>query len=120
MTDTYKNRLVAAGVDVPTALDRFMGNEGLYEKFLKKFPGDDNFRILVEGTKNRDLEGAFTAAHTLKGVAGNLGLDCITTLLFPVVEKLRSGELDGVEEAVEKMEVIYDELCKIIMDESVN
>ena len=36
--DTRKNeRLIAAGIDTASALERMMGNEMLLERFLKRF-----------------------------------------------------------------------------------
>lgn len=118
MTAEYKNKLIDIDVDVPTALARFMGNEKLYEKFLRKFVEDESFFKLYVAVNNKDAESAFSAAHTLKGVAGNLGLDCITKPLLPIVEKLRRGELDGVEEVVRRIELIHEELCSLIKSES--
>lgn len=119
MTAEYKDKLIDIGVDVPTALGRFMGNEALFDRFLKKFLDDGNFDKLCEAVNNRDAENAFIAAHTLKGVAGNLGLDCITKPLLPVVEKLRFGVLDGVDESMDEMRDIYFALCDLIRSESV-
>ena len=40
MTDLQKSQLIAAGIDIDDALPRFMGNEALLERFLKKFLQD--------------------------------------------------------------------------------
>ena len=41
-----KERLAAAGIDVDGALERFMGNDALLERFLKKFLADGNYAAL--------------------------------------------------------------------------
>lgn len=41
MTDKYKQQLEQNGIDLERALDRFMGNEKMYEKFLRKFIADE-------------------------------------------------------------------------------
>lgn len=39
-----KERLMAAGIDVNGALERFMGNEALLEQMLNKFKDDTHFQ----------------------------------------------------------------------------
>lgn len=118
MTERLKTELSKNGVDLHTVLDRFLGREDLYEKFLVKFLADDNFSKLEEAVKREDAENAFIAAHTLKGVTGNLGLDGIMDPLIPVVEILRSGKLEGVEEAMVGIRVNYDSVCEVIREET--
>lgn len=46
----------------------------------------------------KDLPAAFTAAHTLKGVTGNLSLNVLYRSLLPLVEALRGqGDLPLAE-----------------------
>lgn len=61
-------------IDVEGSLARFAGMEPLYAKFLKKFPEDKTFDALTEAMEKRDWKAIETAAHTLKGICGNLGL----------------------------------------------
>ena len=74
MREDIRAALVRAGVDVDGALERFMNNEGLLERFLKKFPADPNYGALKEALARGDADAAFRAAHTLKGVAANLSM----------------------------------------------
>ena len=55
MDAAKRQRLVEAGIDVDSALDRFMGNEKLLDKFLGKFPADQNYAKLVEASGRRRL-----------------------------------------------------------------
>lgn len=43
MNEENKKLLLEAGVDLDRTMERFMNNEGLYLKFLKRFPEDPNF-----------------------------------------------------------------------------
>lgn len=54
---------------------RRLYNEKLVEKFLFKFEEDPSFENLKKALEEEDLETAFRAAHTLKGVAQNMGFD---------------------------------------------
>lgn len=63
-----------AGIDLPDALRRMAGNTELLEKFLMRFPEDDNFGILGRALDGADWDTALIAVHTLKGISGNLGM----------------------------------------------
>lgn len=71
MDNQLLNELKTAGANVDEALERFMGNEKLYEKFLKKFAEDPSYVSLLDAIEKEDNHAAFIAAHTLKGVCGN-------------------------------------------------
>ena len=48
MNEENKKLLLEAGVDLDRTMERFMNNEGLYLKFLKRFPEDPNFAQMKE------------------------------------------------------------------------
>ena len=88
MSKEMKEGLISQGVDYNTALERFMGKDDLYERFK--------------------------CAHTLKGLSGNLGFDNLLEEDVRIVEILRSGSLDGVEELYEILREKYQKLCDTI------
>ena len=51
-----KEGLISQGVDYNTALERFMGKDDLYERFLVKFLDDENFSNL-EKILRREMLG---------------------------------------------------------------
>ncbi len=81
--------LIAAGIDYDSALRRMMGKESLYYRFLKKFLEDESYSLLQEALREKRWEDAFCAAHTLKGLTGNLGLTQLYEAIGVLVEKLR-------------------------------
>ena len=88
MKEEYKNdkflvAMDAAGADVDGALNRFMGKVSLYKKFMKKFLEDRSYPDMLESLAGHDPEEAFRQAHTLKGVAGNLGINNLLAVLVP-------------------------------------
>lgn len=91
MTD-LKKILEDYGADYETTLARFMGNEQLYLRILRKFPQDDTLQKLGQALRDGDCTNAFNAAHTLKGVTGNLGLTPLYRAVCSIVEPLRAGE----------------------------
>ena len=61
------------GCDTQTALERFLGKEELYLKFIRKFLDDKSFNDLKSFISESDYENALKSVHSLKGVSGNLG-----------------------------------------------
>lgn len=110
MDETRKRQLEHAGVDVDEALGRFMGNEPLMLKFLLRFPDDENFPRLRQAMACGDAAGAFQAAHTLKGVTGNLSLKALYQLLVPLVEDLRREDLAAAAEKMPALEAGYAQI----------
>lgn len=116
MTDERKAILQAGGFNVDEAMNRFMNSEQLWIKFLKKFKADMSFRNLVEAIEEKDSEKAFAAAHTLKGITGNLAMTRFNALISEQTEHLR-GEAGGMEAAAAMMPQItelYEDTVKII------
>ena len=78
------------GADTDDGLTRCMGNEGFYFKLIGKVVDDKNFQALEDAVAAHDLDAAFEAAHSLKGVLGNLALTPVYTPVYEVTELLRS------------------------------
>ena len=106
-----KKQLIDANINVDSALERFMGNEALLERFLSKFLADENYDKLTAAIDANDKEAALTASHTLKGVSGNLSMTTLFNLLTCQVGSIRSGDWQG---AVDMMSDITNEYNKII------
>lgn len=68
--------------------------EDFVKKFLVKFPSDPSYDELVKSMEKGDSEVAFRAAHTLKGVCQNLGIERLFKSSNEVTEALRGGDLD--------------------------
>ena len=95
MTSFCKQQLADAGMDVADALERLMGSEALLERLLQKFAADGNFQKLEQALDSRDQEGAVAAAHTLKGMCGNLSMEPLYGLFTRQVVALRAGDWAG-------------------------
>ncbi len=107
-------KLGEAGADVSQTLQRFMNNEGIYVKFLGKFLNDPSYKGLEESMDKKDYEEALRQAHTLKGVAGNLGLTPLFKAAETMVTKFRAGDLEGIEGDFEKLKTDYVDMVTII------
>lgn len=85
-------------IDVESAKERFMGNYGLFSKYLFQFPERSLFGDLEAQYRAGGAAAAFETAHTMKGIVGNLSLQSVETPLVVVVEVLRKGELPSEAE----------------------
>ena len=69
-----------------------LGGEERVERFLQLLAGDDTFAMLRAAMSAGDVTCAFRAAHTLKGVAQNLGFDALYRAASALTEHLRGGQ----------------------------
>ena len=82
------------GADYQTALSRMIGNQGLLTRMLKKFGADKSYAALEKAMEEQNFEEIFTAAHTLKGVAGNLELSPLFRASAELSDAVRGGKQD--------------------------
>lgn len=113
MENAEKELLERHGFDVDGTMKRFLNNEQLYKKCLKKFLDDESMEKLKAACGAGDAQEAFKAAHTMKGFISNLGMEKLHQLLIPMVEKLRAGETLGQEELI-RLEEVYREMYELI------
>lgn len=109
--------LQTVGVDEKEVLSRFMGNEDLYRRILKKFLEDKSYQELKTSWEGEDYDMAFRAAHTLKGVSANLGLGQIRELSSVITDQLRPGHTRDDSLLQDKMIELskqYEEAQKVI------
>lgn len=66
-------------------------SQTMIRKFVLKYPSDPTYDQLCTAVQAQDWETAFRAAHTLKGVAQNLGFDRLYQSSAALTEALRGG-----------------------------
>lgn len=93
------------GCNTDDGLTRCMGNEAFYFKLIGKVIDDKNFQALEDAVAAKDLDAAFDAAHSLKGVLGNLALTPIYEPVYEITELLR-----------ERKDIDYSEYLKTISE----
>ena len=67
-------------------------SESFVLHFVKKYPANPSFDELCKAVGRSDWESAFRAAHTLKGVAQNLGFDRLYAVSVPLTEAMRGAK----------------------------
>ena len=80
------------GADVEDGLGRCMNNEAFYLRLVGMALSDEGFEKLRDAADAGDTDAAFSAAHALKGVLGNLSLTPLYRKASEITELLRAKE----------------------------
>ena len=78
--------------------------------YLPEFENDPSYEGLMQSLKNGDLQSAFRAAHTLKGIGYNLGLNRLGDRAAALCEVLHTGSVP----APELLRQLTEEYCCVI------
>lgn len=103
---TLKECYVALEGDYENVLSRLM-TEKLVSKFVVKFLNDGSYNNLVESLKSENIEEAFRAAHTLKGVCQNLSFTKLYESSHDMTETLRENNIAKANELLPQVEADY-------------
>lgn len=95
------------------ALSRFP-NEQMLEKFVLKYKADPTCVQLKQALNAGDTKAAFLAAHTLKGVAQNLGFERLAAAASVVTEQLRGDNGHAEKGSVSAVYAAHDEIIAAI------
>ena len=92
-------------------------SEALVHRFVLKYPADPSVAQLRDSVSAADWETAFRAAHTLKGVAQNLGFERLYQVSAVLTEAMRGNKpledrslLDAVEQQDAAIRRVISEL----------
>lgn len=80
--------------NVADAMSRLMNNKKLYEKLLTKFTAgySDYDAQIAKVIEAKDLAEGVQLAHTMKGLAGNLGAESLQAASRELEMKFREGD----------------------------
>ena len=109
---------VVAGLKMAEAMRRVGGNATLMRKLLDRFVETqfDAMQRIVAAIENNQLETAIREAHTLKGLAGNIGAGGLADSAARVEHLLSLGSYDGLPQALAACTLALDELVpKIVL-----
>lgn len=82
----------AVGGDLDDVIER-LEDIDIVKTFALAFDEDPSYSELMESLGKNDREGAFRAAHTLKGISYNFGFKRLGDSTTTICEKLREGSL---------------------------
>ena len=104
----------ALELDWSESIARFSGNEGLFLRFLLRFPQEKTILSLSQAWEAQDFAGLETAAHTLKGVCANLGLKPAQEACDALVQALRRGEREQLPLLYQQAQACLTRTCEIL------
>ncbi len=102
------------GIDYDAAMKLFMGKQEIFQKFLAKFSKDTSYSQLKDAVEAGDCDAAFKAAHTLKGVSGNLSLADLMKVAADVTELFRAGDLEGGRAQMAELDRQYERVMEFL------
>lgn len=114
MTAQQQYSLYLRETDLHGAMQRFYGNEELYVSCLKSFLEDPTISQLNESIENGMWDDAFTAAHALKGLAGNMGFVPLMHATGQLVVIIRGGHQSEVREGMSQVNSCYRDITDAI------
>lgn len=111
MDAARKTRLLEAGVNVDKALERFMGNEKMLEKYLGRFLNEKSYAALTAAIAEDNQEAAAAAVHTLKSVCGTIGCEGMQELVVEQEKAMRGGDWEDAKAQMPKITEVYEQIC---------
>ena len=82
-------------------------SDSLIEKLLIKFKDDPSLSDLRKYYEKNDIDNAFRAVHTLKGVCQNLGFERLAESSAILTEVLRSGSFPHSDDLLKRIGADY-------------
>ena len=114
MDQARKAKLEAGGINVNSALERFMGNEAMAERYWLKFLNEKSYAMLRDAIDADDLETAAMAAHTLKSVCGTIGCEAMQELVVQQDRQIRAGEWEDAVGMMPEISRAYENICGVL------
>lgn len=90
---TIQECYIQMKADYEDVLKRF-GTEAFVERFLERFLNDSSFNNLLDAFEKNDMDAAFVASHTLKGVSMNLGFTYLGEISGKLTQLLRDKAVE--------------------------
>ncbi|WP_417571742.1 Hpt domain-containing protein [Phascolarctobacterium faecium] len=112
MDKFVQTELEGAGVNVEETLRRFMNNEMLMIKFLRKFVDDENMNKLRTLIADKHYNEVLPVAHTLKGVSGNLGLIKLYEIFSRMCQDCRNDQYEDLDGLFAQAEANYSKVVE--------
>ena len=93
-----------------TAIINRMRTDDRICKFLRMFMQDKSYVTLLDAMEQEDVKAAFAAAHTLKGVVGNMSFTALSEASINITEALRSEDMDSAKVLLPKVVEEYEKV----------
>ncbi|MDR2044976.1 MAG: hypothetical protein LBQ15_11595 [Clostridium sp.] len=102
------------GVDIKTVVNRLGLPEKYLKKYLRKFKENKEYQKLSKAVAEQDDYNVEWAAHSLKGVASNLGLNSLLTGFQDLVDSVRHEDTQRIPELFEATSQEYQKIMSLL------
>lgn len=102
------------GGDASVVVRRMGLTEAHLKKYLGKFQNNEDYGKLKKAVGEKDYYNAEWAAHTLKGVASNLGLDILYKDFQKIVDSIRAGKPEDVPALFDEAAADYEKIMELL------
>ena len=85
-----------------------MMNDAFIARLLKKFVENNSYQEIVSLYEKKDYRALFAAAHSFKGVTGNLALTPLYELSSFITEATRNSDNVNLDKEISELTRIYN------------
>ena len=105
----FSDEMLTVGLNVPEMVERFMDNEETFLKYLSKFfeSADSAVQELTSAVEKEDFSAILFTAHSLKGLAGNIGLNGVFIPAKKIVDDMRADYHSEYGDDFRKLQEMY-------------
>lgn len=89
-------------------------SDRLVQKFVLKFLDDSSYGLLLDSLASGNIQEAFRAAHTIKGMCQNLAFTRLEKSSTALTEALRGGDAALAEKLLPAVKEDYSITCDAI------
>ncbi len=111
-----ENQLSGVPIEFESAINRFCGDRGFFEKMLTEFLDyvPKQIKKLDQAVKKGDIEAVDREAHSLKGLAAQLSVNGLADLSLNLELLGRTGNLASAKDELDKMRTEFQQLKEYI------
>ena len=112
----FCQEMQTVGMNVPEMVEHFMDNEQMFLKFLYKFfdAADNVVLELTSAAEKEDYRNMLFTAHSLKGLAGNIGLNGVYLPAKKMVDDIRADDYSDCAADFHKIQENYYRAADIV------
>ncbi len=116
MDTKQQHALELRNTDLQGVMKRFNNDEQQYQECLKMFLEDQTMTELNAAITSCEWDGAFTAAHALKGIAGNMGFVPLMHSTGQLLIAIRGGRMKEIKEYAMQVNSNYRDIVDAIKE----
>lgn len=105
----FCQEMLEVGLNVTEMVEHFMDSESMFLKYLYKFfeTADSVVLELTSAAEKEDYQNMLFTAHSLKGLAGNIGLNGVYLPAKKIVDDIRADDHSECGEDFRKLQENY-------------